>query len=421
MNEEQKAWVDLDDEGSRISFLDNGKGLLLLNDATGYRHIYYHDMKGNLINPVTTGTFTVTDLQYVDENNKVIYFIGRGKENSARKDLYKISFNGKNLKRLTFGEYNHTIISFSPDASYFVTAYGNSTTPNKMAIIDNNGKIIKEIGDQRGPDFEKYEMARTELIRVKSDDGLYDLPMKVTWPVNMDKNKKYPVLISVYGGPDKGTVMDSWQLGGNQQWFAKEGLILVSMDHRGSGHFGKEGMNYMHHNLGLWELKDYSTLAKWLIDNGSADPSKICITGFSYGGYVACLALTAGADLFTHGMAGGSVVDWSLYDTHYSEKLMGTPADNPKGFQESSVLTHTGKYKGMLQIVHGVVDDNVHMQNSIQLISKLQDEKKDFEFMLYSSGKHGWSGNKNLHFQNLKNRFVYKYLLEKPIPKELLK
>jgi dipeptidyl-peptidase 4 len=194
-NEEQKAWIDLDDEGSRIIFLNNGKGLLLLNDATGYRHIYYHDMKGNLINPVTTGNLTVTDIQFVDENKKVIYFIGRGKENSARKDLYRISFKGKNLQRLTFGDYNHTIISFSPDASYFVTIYGNTSTPNRMAIVDKNGKVIKDIADQRGPDFEKYELARTELIRVKSEDGRYDLPMKVTWPVNMDKNKKYPVLL----------------------------------------------------------------------------------------------------------------------------------------------------------------------------------------------------------------------------------
>jgi len=202
---------------------------------------------------------------------------------------------------------------------------------------------------------------------------------------------------------------------------AKEGLIVVSMDHRASGHFGKEGVANMYHNLGYWEIKDYSTMVKWLIANGNADPKKICITGFSYGGYVTAYALTYGADVFTHGMAGGTVSDWSLYDTHYTERFMGTMADNPEGYKTSSVLNYVDRYKGMLQIVHGVIDDNVHLQNSIQLISKLQDLKKDFEFMIYSGGRHGWGGNKGLHFQNLKTKFIYRYLLEKEVPKGLLK
>ena len=420
-NEEQKTWIDLDDEGSRITFLKNGKGFILFNDVTGWKHMYYYDMTGKLINAVTTGKFTVTDLNYIDEKNGIVYFTARGIENTARKDFYKVNLNGKNFKRLTSGEYNNTFINLSPEGSYFVTTYNNVSTPTKMSLVNNSGKMIKELGDNKGPEFNDYQLAKTELIRVKSDDGLYDLPMKVSWPINMDKNKKYPVLISIYGGPNAGTVMDTWTLSGNQQWYAKEGLIQVSMDHRASGHFGKEGVNYMYHNLGYWEIKDYSTMVKWLVDNGNANPAKICITGFSYGGYMSAYALTYGADVFTHGMAGGIVSDWSLYDTHYTERYMGTKDDNAEGYKTSSVLTHTGKYKGMLQIVHGVIDDNVHLQNTIQLTSKLEDEKKDFEMMIYSGGRHGWGGNKNLHFQNLKTKFIYKYLLEKEVPKGLLK
>ncbi len=419
-NEEQKTWVDLDDEGARISFLNNGKGFILFSDATGWKHMYYYDMTGKLINPVTTGKFTVTDLNYVDEKKGVVYFTAR-KENSAHKDFYRINLDGKKIQRLTFGDYNHTNINLSPDGSYFVTTYNNVSSPAKMAIVDNSGKLVKEIGDNKGPEFGNYQIARTELIRVKSDDGLYDLPMKVTWPLNMDKTKKYPVLISIYGGPNAGTVMDTWMLGGNQQWYAKEGMIQVAMDHRASGHFGKEGVNYMYHNLGYWEIKDYSTMVKWLIDNGSADSKKICITGFSYGGYMSAYALTYGADVFTHGMAGGVLSDWSLYDSHYTERYMGTMEDNAEGYKKSSVLTYVDKYKGMLQIVHGVIDDNVHLQNTIQLTSKLQDLKKDFEMMIYSGGRHGWGGAKSLHFQNLKTKFIYKYLLEKDVPKGLLK
>lgn len=419
-NEEQKTWISLDDEGERIHFLSGGKGFLLFNDASGWKHLYYYDMNGKLINPVTTGKFTVTSLEYVDEKNKIVYFKAR-KENSAHFDFYRINLDGKNMQRLTFGDYSHTGINLSPNGSYFISTYSNSATPNKMALVSNKGKLIKDLGDAKATEFDSYDLAKTEFLRVKSEDGLYDLPLKVTWPINMDKNKKYPVLISIYGGPDAGTCYDTWGITGNQQWYAKEGLIQVVMDHRASGHFGKEGVNYMYHNFGYWEMKDYSTMVKWLITNGNADPKKICITGFSYGGYMTCYALTYGSDVFTHGMAGGSVTDFRLYDSHYTERYMGNLENNKEGYEKASVLTYADKYKGKLQLVHGIIDDNVHLQNSINFISKLQDLKKDFEFMPYSGGRHGWPGNKWLHYLNMKTRFIYKYLLEKEVPAAVLK
>lgn len=419
-NEQQKTWVDLDDN-DRIQFYKNGKGFILQSDASGWKQLYNYDINGKLINPITNGKFTVTAINHIDEKNGIVYFSARGRENTARKDVYRVNLDGKKLQRLRSGEFDNTVMSFSPDGSYFITRYGNVSTPDKLALISNTGKLIKELGNSKGAEFDNYQLAKTEFLRVKSDDGLYDLPMKVTWPLNMEKGKVYPVLISIYGGPNAGTAWDTWSLGGNQQFYAKEGLIQVVMDHRASGHFGKEGVNYMYHNLGYWETKDYSTMVKWLIANGQADAKKIAITGYSYGGYMSTYALTYGAEVFTHGMAGGSVVDWTLYDTHYAERYMGTPADNPEGFKTSSVLNYTNRYKGMLQIVHGVIDDNVHLQNSIQLMSKLQDAKKDFEFMMYSGSRHGISGGRAAHYQNLKTKFIYKYLLEKEVPKGMLR
>ena len=420
-NEKQKTWIDLDDEGERIHFLSNNRGFLIFSDATGWKQLYYYNMNGKLINPVTSGKFTITGISYIDEKKDVVYFTAKGLENTARTDFYRVDFTGKNLQRLSFGEYSHNNINLSPNASYFITTYNSASMPGKMTLMSTKRKIIRDLGDAIGDDFNNYVLAKTELLRVKSDDGLYDLPMKVTWPVNMDKTKKYPVLISIYGGPNAGTCWDTWSLSGGQQWYAKEGLIQVNMDHRASGHFGKEGVNYMYHNLGYWEMKDYTTLVKWLIANGNADPKKICITGFSYGGYMTCYALTYGSDVFTHGMAGGSVTDWTFYDSHYTERYMGTPANNPEGYKTSSVLNYTDKYKGTLQIVHGVIDDNVHLQNSLRLIDKLEDGKKDFEFMIYPGGRHGWGGNKGVHFQNLKTKFIYKYLLEKPVPASMIR
>ena len=419
--ETQNTWIQLEDGYERLHMLKNNKNFILESDKTGWNNLYLYDLTGKFINAITPGKFTITAVDFIDEAKKIIYFTARSKENTARKDFYKVNFDGKNMQRLTFGEYNHGQINISPNGSFFITTYNNAATPTKIALVDNKGKIIKELANSKAATYAEYELAKTEIVRVKSDDGLYDLPMKITWPLNYNATKKYPVLISIYGGPNAGTVLDNFSLNGTQQWYAKEGLIQVAMDHRASGHFGKEGVNYMYHNLGYWEMKDYTTMAKWLITNANADSTKMAITGFSYGGYLSCYALTYGADVFTHGMAGGSVTDWALYDTHYTERYMGTPADNAAGYKTSSVLTHADKYKGMLQIAHGIIDDNVHLQNSTQFASKLQELKKDFEMMTYSGGRHGWGGNKGLHFQNLKTKFIYKYLLDKKVPEGLLK
>lgn len=420
--EQQKTWVDLEDRaGSRFTFLSNKPAFILESDKTGWNHLYLHNNDGSLINPITSGEFTVLSTELIDEKNGIVYFTARGKENTARRDLYSVKMNGTDMKRLTFGDYDHAQVRLSPNGKYFVSIYSNSATPTKMTLLDNKGKIIRELGDAKGAAMANYTIAKTELIRIKSADGLFELPAQVTWPANMDPNKKYPMLVDIYGGPNAGNTWDNWTWSPTREIYAQEGLIHVKFDHRASGHFGKAGVNYMHRNLGYWEMQDYMHMAKWFIQNGHADPTKIAITGFSYGGYMSAYALTYGASVFTHAMAGGSVIDWKLYDSHYTEKFMDTPAENPEGYKSGSVLTHVDKFKGVLQLVHGTMDDNVHMQNSIQLVSALQDKGKDFEFMLYPGGRHGWGGAKGNHFNNLKTKFIYKHLLERETPKGMLR
>lgn len=416
--EEQKTWIDLDDQGGRITFLPNKKGFILQSDKDGWEQLYWHNMDGSLKNKITSGNNWSTNVRYIDSVKNIIYFTSRA-ENSARFDLYRVDLDGKNQQRLTFGDYTHNV-SLSPKGTYFISTYSNASTPEKSALINNKGKLILDLGDSKGVDFDNVEMAKTEIIRIPSEDGKYQLPIRITWPLNFDPTKKYPVMINIYGGPNAGTVRDGWQFNGLTQWWAKEGLIQVAMDHRASGHFGKEGINYMHRNLGKWELTDWITIVKWLRANG-ADASRIGIAGFSYGGYMTAMALTAGADYFTHGLAGGSVTDWKLYDSHYTERFMDTPAENPEGYQAGSVMSYTDKYKGLLRIYHGTMDDNVHMQNSLQLVKKLQDSKKHFEFMLYPGGRHGWGGNQNAHSTNENNMFIYKHLLKKDMPASLMR
>ncbi len=417
--EVQKTWINLDDN-ERVRFVNDGKNIIVQSDQSGWMQLYNYDINGKLINAITQPNYTVTDVTLIDEKYKKIYFTARGRENTARSDFYVVGFDGKKIKRLSFGNFDHRMISISPAGKYFVTRYSNTNTPAQVTLLDNTGKQIKLLGDSKGEKMNEFALAKTTYSRVKSDDGLYDLPLKITWPVNMQAGKKYPVLVSIYGGPNAGTCWDTWSLSTSQQWYAQEGIIQVVMDHRASGHFGKAGVNYMYHNLGYWEMKDYSTIVKWLIDSAQADASKVCITGFSYGGYLSSYALTYAPNVFTHAMAGGSVTDWRLYDSHYTERYMGTLANNADGYKSSSVMTHVKNYKGMLQLVHGNIDDNVHLENSIALASALQDQQKTFEYMTYAGGRHGWGGAKRLHFENLKTKFIYKYLLEKEIPAEMI-
>lgn len=421
--ETQKTWTDLSEADSRIEFINGGKDMLIQSDKSGWNHLYLYTADGTLKQQITSGEYRVTSIDHIDEKAAMIYFRARTKQRSAETNLFRVRMNGKDLKQITPDGENVVDVNLSPSGTFAAVTHSNLNRPNTVTLFDMNGAAVRTLGGMGDGDVKNYALAKTELIRIKSADGKFDLPAVVTWPKQMIADKKYPMLISIYGGPDAGTVYDRWQWSPLREFYATEDIIQVAFDHRASGHFGKEGVNYIHRNLGHWELEDYTTMAKWFIDKGYADPAKIAITGFSYGGYMTCLALTKGRDIFTHGMAGGSVVDWRLYDSHYTERFMDMPQENAEGYKISSVLNYADRYKGMLQIVHGTMDDNVHMQNSIQLIGALQDKGKDFEFMLYPNGRHGWRNMpaRNNHFENLKTKFIYKYLLEKEVPRELLR
>ncbi len=400
--ETQKTWVMIGHK-NRIQFFPSGNEAIISSDKSGWVQLYRYDLNGKLINPITNGTFKVLDVLRIDEPTKTIYFTCY-KDNVACIDLYKVGFDGKNLKRLTFGNYSHNV-NISPNAKYFVTSYSNPSTPEKMALCTIDGKLVAELYDRKGADFDNYEICRAEIITVKSEDGKFDIPMRVTWPAGMEKGKKYPLSVRVYGGPDM-MWMTHPEFSGILAKEDDDKVISVFMDHRGSGLCGKVGADYMHRNLGYWEIKDYSQCVKWLVENGQADPEKVYIAGHSYGGYLTCYALTYGADVFKFGMAGAPVTDWKFYNTAYTERYMDSPAENPEGYKNSSVITHADKLKGRLLIVHGMRDDNVHVQNTLQLANEFQRKNKlGFEMMLYPEDRHVMIGPRLTHLNNLRTRF----------------
>jgi dipeptidyl-peptidase 4 len=408
--ESQKSWVDWLEPAR---FLKDG--FILRSDRDGWMHLYAYTSDGRLRSRLTGGKWSVVDLQAVDEERGYVYFTAK-KEASTRTDLYRVNMDGTGFRRLTFGPFTHSV-KVSPAGKYFVTTYSSITVPPRMALYTGDGTRVRDLADARASSFDDYALAKTELFTIPTQDG-YNLPAVWVLPDRFDSTKLYPVLFSEYGGPGSESVSDGWR-GIGAEWLAQEGLIQISVDHRGSGHFGKEGEALMYRNLGKWEMHDYCEAVQWLRRKPFIDSTRICITGGSYGGYVTCLALTEGADWFTHGVGLFSVTDWLLYDTHYVERYMGTPAENPAGYRDGSVLTYADRYRGLLRIVHGTMDDNVHMQNSLQLADRLEDLNRHFEFMAYPGERHGWGGKKAIHLRNESYRFYYTHLLRKEFPEKL--
>jgi dipeptidyl-peptidase-4 len=412
--EHQPSWVDWLE---KVTFVGDDGECIVKSDRDGWAHLYLLRADGTLKTRLTEGRWSVAALELLDERHGRVFFSAK-KENSTRSDLYCVGLDGRGLRRLTAGPFSHSVM-VSPGGSYFITRYSNVATPTCVALYASNGSLIRELGNSKTRAFDEYQIAPTELLRIPSKDG-YALPMTLVLPLAMDSSRKYPVIMSVYGGPGSETVSDTWH-GLTAQWWAEEGIIQVSIDHRGSGHFGKEGEALMYRNLGKWEMHDYIAAVKWLRAKPYVDSSRVCITGGSYGGYVTALALTEGAEYFTHGIATSSVIDWQLYDSHYTERYMGTKSDNPDGYAFASVLTHADKYRGLLRLVHGTSDENVHLQNTMQLVDKLEDLGKHFELMLYPGGRHGWGGAKAIHSRNETYRFYYAELLGKEFPEQLFK
>lgn len=410
--EKQNSFVEFFED---ISFLNNSLGFLLLSDKNGFKHIYLYDMQGNLKQQITNGDWTVTKIVNIDQKNKKIYFEGN-KDNSLENHLFVVDFDGKNLIKLTKTEGTHSS-RVSENGSYFISTYSSITNPGFTELFDSKGNSIRILLERKKDIFNDYKFGKIELFKIKTSDGI-ELPAMWVLPPNFDKTRKYPVLFSIYGGPGGKDVRNSFSMFLDRFYISQNDIIYFVVDHRGSEHFGKKGMSLMHRNLGKWEMNDYIEAVKYLKTLSFIDTTKIGITGGSYGGYLTCLALTYGADYFTHGLSDFPVTDWKLYDNIYTERYMDTPEENPEGYRFGSAITHADKYKGYLLVTHGSLDDNVHLQNTIQFADKMISLNKDFEMMIYPNERHGYGFPKRNHQYREYVQFWFKHFLNKEFKSE---
>jgi dipeptidyl-peptidase-4 len=405
--ETRPTWVDFFED---IHVMSDGSGFIVRSYRNDWYNLYWYGWDGVLRSQITDFDWKVTSIVKVDEARGEIYFNGTGPD-ALDNHLYRARLDGSRLLKVTAGGGYHSA-SVSPGGSWFLDSWSSLESPGGIDLIDKRARKVRTIHSEEVPVFDAEKQQRQELVTIKSADGLFDMPALITYPVSFDPAKRYPVIFTIYGGPDAGSIRNRW-LGYQPRWYAENGIVTINVDHRGSGTFGKRGLDYMHRSLGRWEISDYSDAVKWLREQPWADSSRMGITGGSYGGYVTCMALTAGADYWTHGIADYSVTDWRLYDNVYTERYMDTPEDNPEGYRDGSVLTYAEKLSGKLLLRHGDIDDNVHMQNTIWLVTTLQDLNKPFEMMIYPGERHGWGGPKRIFMTNESNRFWLRHFFGK--------
>ena len=410
--ETQAAWVTFYED---VHVFKDGSGFLLRAALDGWEHLYYYAPDGTLKKRLTDGEWRVESIARVDEKNGVVYFVARPANATWDMQLMRVRLDGSGLLALTKQPGTH-VPRVSPDGSYYIDSVSAITTPARMSLFRTDGTQVRTLGDAKTPASARIAWGKGELFTIPSGDG-YDLPAYWVLPPDFDARKRYPVIFSVYGGPDAGTVRDAFP-GLQAHYWAERGVITISVDHRASGHFGRKGVWLMHRNLGKWEMHDLIAAADWLRTKPFVAPDRIGIVGGSYGGYTTLMALTYGAGKFNFGQAGSSVSDWQLYDSVYTERYMDTPAENPEGYKNGAVLTYIDRYKGGLRITHGTIDDNVHMQNSLQVIDWLTRHDKPFDLMIYPGSRHGLTPAQRPHANRESREFWVHTLLGGRLPQQ---
>ena len=400
--ETQPTWVEFFEE---LYFLDNND-FILRSNKDGWYNLYRYDLDGQLVAKITEANFRISEIVEIDEASERIFLYGTG-ASSVNQHFFVADLRGGGLRQLTHQDGWHAV-KLSPNYDFFYDRYSSLSDPGGAYLASTKGEVIRTINIERNTPNENSGV-KVEPISVPTSDG-FELPGYWVLPKNFNPENEHPVLFSIYGGPDAGTVRNRYRSYADN-FFSNNGVILFVMDHRASGKFGKKGLDYMHRSLGKWELNDYIEGVKWLRQKHFVDRDRVGITGGSYGGYMTALALTQGADYFTHGVSLFPVTDWRLYDNVYTERYMDKPEENVAGYDYGSAIVHADKLKGKLLIVHGMMDDNVHMQNTMQFISALQDLNKDFEMMVYPGERHGWGGPKRRHLTKITNGFWRKHFI----------
>lgn len=405
LTEDNPFYIDITDN---LSFLKDGKSFLMSSERDGYNHIYLFDLKGKMIKQLTKGAFDVDDVFGVDEKNQKLYY-SSSEVNAAERYVYVIGLNGKGKKQLSSGKGWHSA-SFNNDFTYYLDVVSSINTPPVYSLMNAQGKLVRTLEDNKAllGKLMEYKISNANFGTIKNELG-QDMNHFTILPADFDSTKKYPVLMYVYGGPGSQTVMNRWS-GGNYFWyqlFSQKGYIIVSVDGRGTGFKGEQYKKCTYLNLGKFEIADQIFAAKQLAKLSYVDPNRIGIWGWSFGGYMAALGLSKGNDIFKAAISVAPVTNWRYYDNIYTERFMRTPAQNGANYDDNSPINHVEKIKGKYLLIHGTADDNVHFQNTVEMVDAMIKKGVKFDSEFYPNKNHGIGGAKTrLHLYDRMTTFI---------------
>lgn len=405
LNERDKAYIDVTDN---LTFLKDNS-FIWTSEKDGFNHIYSYDKTGKLKNQVTKGNWEVTAFYGFDEKNKTIYY--QSVENgSTIRDVYKIGLDGKNKVKLS-QQVGTNSATFSPNFQFFINSFSSSSQPTITTLNStNDGKQIQSIIDNKtlAEKVKKYNLPTKEFFELTTDKG-NKLNAWMIKPTDFDTNKKYPVFMYQYSGPGSQQVDNKWNTA-NDYWFmmlAQQGYIVACVDGRGTGFKGAAFKKCTQNQLGKLEVEDQIDAAEVIGNYSYVDKTRIGIFGWSYGGFMSSNCLFKGADVFKMAIAVAPVTNWRFYDSIYTERYLQTPQENASGYDDNSPINFVSKLKGNFLLIHGSADDNVHVQNSMQMIEALVQANKQFDWAIYPDKNHGiYGGKTRIQLYNKMTTFI---------------
>lgn len=384
LREENETWINLHD---LFRPLKSG-GFIWASERSGYRHLYLYEANGELVRALTRGEWMVDAIAAVDEENQRLFFTA-SRENPTESHLYAVSFAGEAPQRLTTEPGTHSVVC-DHQCRRFVDTYQALDQPPVVRLRSlRDGAVMSTIYEPTDPRLEQLNLPPPEIVRLKNREGdtLYGA---IYHPAAEFGEGPFPTVVYVYGGPHAQMVTNSWTMSVamRAQYLRSLGYLIFVLDNRGSARRGLAFEGTIKHDMGHFEVQDQVDGVRWLVEQGLTDPGRVAIYGWSYGGYMSAMCLARASETFKIAVAGAPVTAWDGYDTHYTERYMGTPQNNPQGYQQASVMAHVDTLQGKLMLVHGLIDENVQFRHTARLINALIQARKPYELLLFPDERH---------------------------------
>jgi dipeptidyl-peptidase-4 len=377
-----------------------------LSRKDGWFHVYKYNTGGKQVQQVTKGEWEVTRILGFDTKEKYV-FVEATKESPLENHIYRVEIKTGKMEKLTADEGLHSGM-VSPGGGFVIDEWNATSVASKTDLVSVDGKNRRNLHTSKNP-LADYQLGENRLVAILSADGKTEITGRLILPVNFDTSKKYPVVVYVYGGPHSQMVNKGWlnSAGLWQYYMAAQGYIAFTMDNRGTLNHGRDFETAIHRQLGIPETEDQMKGIEYLKSLPYVDAGRIGVHGWSYGGFMTLNLMLRHPEVFKVGVAGGPVVDWSMYEVMYGERYMDTPDENPEGYKESNMLNYVPALEGKLMLIHGVQDETVVIQHSMKFLEKCIKEEKQVDFFVYPTHPHNVRGKDRVHLMEKVSRYFF--------------